>query len=97
MPFESRTAVIDRVTKETTIKLSLSLDGGELPELERLENGETNGETAKRHAYQKSKLQHIDIDTGIGFLDHMLHALAKHAGWSLWVRCRGDLYSTWDE
>ena len=25
----------------------------------------------------------------------MLHALAKHAGWSLSLRCRGDLHSTW--
>ncbi|KAJ2803297.1 imidazoleglycerol-phosphate dehydratase, partial [Coemansia guatemalensis] len=27
--------------------------------------------------------QKIDIDTGIGFLDHMYHALAKHGKWSL--------------
>jgi imidazoleglycerol phosphate dehydratase HisB len=27
-------------------------------------------------------------------LDHMLHALAKHAGWSLRIRCKGDLHST---
>lgn len=31
------------------------------------------------------------IDTGIGFFDHMLHALAFHAGWDLALRCRGDL------
>lgn len=31
------------------------------------------------------------IDTGIGFLDHMLHALAKHARWDLVLRCKGDL------
>jgi imidazoleglycerol phosphate dehydratase HisB len=24
----------------------------------------------------------------------MIHALAKHAGWSLRIRCRGDLHST---
>ena len=35
---------------------------------------------------------HIVIDTGIGFLDHMLHALAKHAGWKLEIKCIGDLY-----
>jgi imidazoleglycerol-phosphate dehydratase len=30
-------------------------------------------------------------------LDHMLHALAKHAGWSLALNCKGDLHSmfTW--
>ena len=31
------------------------------------------------------------IRTGIGFLDHMLHALAKHAHWSLELTCTGDL------
>ena len=38
--------------------------------------------------------QVIDVSTGIGFLDHMLHALAKHAGWSLALACKGDLHST---
>ncbi|KAL0135713.1 Imidazoleglycerol-phosphate dehydratase-domain-containing protein [Mucor lusitanicus] len=28
----------------------------------------------------------------LGFLDHMLHALAKHGGWSLDVTCVGDLH-----
>lgn len=32
------------------------------------------------------------IDTGIGFLDHLLDALAKHARWSLQVTCKGDLH-----
>ncbi|TPX46964.1 imidazoleglycerol-phosphate dehydratase [Synchytrium endobioticum] len=36
--------------------------------------------------------QVLDMDTGIGFLDHMLHALAKHARWSLSVKCKGDLH-----
>jgi imidazoleglycerol phosphate dehydratase HisB len=33
----------------------------------------------------------IDIRTGLAFLDHMLHALAFHAGWDLQLECRGDL------
>ncbi len=33
----------------------------------------------------------VEIDTGIGFLDHMFHALAWHAGFDLRLRCRGDL------
>ena len=33
----------------------------------------------------------IAIDTGIGFFDHMLHALAFHAGWGLELECDGDL------
>lgn len=32
-----------------------------------------------------------DVDTGIGFLDHMLTALAVHGGFSLYLRCNGDL------
>ncbi|OJA13038.1 hypothetical protein AZE42_04381 [Rhizopogon vesiculosus] len=36
--------------------------------------------------------QVIDISTGIGFLDHMYHALAKHGGMSLTMKCKGDLW-----
>jgi imidazoleglycerol-phosphate dehydratase len=32
------------------------------------------------------------ISTGIGFLDHMLEALAKHSGTTLSVACKGDLH-----
>lgn len=33
----------------------------------------------------------IRITTGLGFLDHMLTALAFHAGWDLTLECSGDL------
>ena len=33
-----------------------------------------------------------DIATGVGFLDHMLHALARHAHFDLKVRATGDLH-----
>ena len=33
-----------------------------------------------------------DIETGIGFLDHMLTALAKHGLFDLTVRAKGDLH-----
>ena len=33
-----------------------------------------------------------DINTGIGFLDHMLTALAIHGGFALEVSCKGDLH-----
>ena len=33
-----------------------------------------------------------DIDTGVGFFDHMLHALGRHALLDLTVHCKGD---TW--
>jgi len=36
--------------------------------------------------------QTIKVDSGIGFLDHMYHALAKHSGWSLTLKCQGDLH-----
>ncbi|KZV86540.1 imidazoleglycerol phosphate dehydratase [Exidia glandulosa HHB12029] len=36
--------------------------------------------------------QQIEISTGIGFLDHMYHALAKHGAMSLTMRCKGDLH-----
>lgn len=33
----------------------------------------------------------VKADTGIGFYDHMLEQVGRHAGISLVVRCRGDL------
>ena len=33
----------------------------------------------------------VDVATGIGFLDHMLSTLAKHARFDLRLRCQGDL------
>lgn len=84
-----RSTTLNRDTNETKIQLSLNLDGGALEELK--ESAAANGES-KSHAAQVSKSQTIDVDSGIGFLDHMIHALAKHAGWSLRIRCRGDLH-----
>ena len=60
----SRTAHIERTTRETSITLTLELDG--------------TGQA--------------DVETGIGFLDHMLTALAKHARFDLRLRCEGDLH-----
>lgn len=31
------------------------------------------------------------VSTGVGFFDHMLATLARHAGWTLTVQCAGDL------
>lgn len=35
---------------------------------------------------------HAEVNTGIGFFDHMLEALARHALLDLDVECTGDLY-----
>ncbi|KAL9601891.1 MAG: hypothetical protein Q9219_002244 [cf. Caloplaca sp. 3 TL-2023] len=93
-----RTAYISRNTNETKIQVSLSLDGGPLDILpaegDHFSNDGPNApenQTAKTHASQMTLSQQIWIWTGVGFLDHMLHAWAKHAGWSLRVRCKGDL------
>ena len=32
-----------------------------------------------------------DVDTGIGFFDHMLSALSKHSGINMDIKCKGDL------
>lgn len=32
-----------------------------------------------------------DVDTGVGFMDHMLELLAFHGNFDLKVRCKGDL------
>ena len=61
----SRTSQINRVTGETDVSLSLSLDG--------------IGEGVR--------------ETGVGFFDHLLDALARHGGLDLDVRARGDLYT----
>ena len=60
---EPRTATVERATKETQVRVELTLDG-----------------TGR-----------ADVSTGVGFLDHLLTALARHARWDLDLRCTGDL------
>ena len=57
-----RTAAIERKTAETDIRLTLTLEGAGLS----------------------------DVDTGCGFMDHMLTLFAKHGRFDLAVRCAGD-------
>lgn len=59
----TRTAVVERATRETKIELSINLDAG-------------GG---------------ASIVTGLGFLDHMLTALAVHGRFDISLRCAGDL------
>lgn len=63
MIYNMRSADISRKTKETDIKIELSLDGGE-----------------------------CEINTGIGFFDHMLTAFAVHGGFGLKADVKGDLH-----
>ncbi|MEE0620285.1 MAG: histidinol-phosphatase, partial [Prevotella sp.] len=58
-----RIAEIKRDTRETSIYVSLNIDG--------------SGKS--------------DIDTGIGFFDHMLEQIAKHGAVDLTVKAKGDL------
>ncbi|KAM4056295.1 imidazoleglycerol-phosphate dehydratase [Hirsutella rhossiliensis] len=83
-----RAAALARDTNETKIQLALNLDGGELPP----DTDSRLLDATTAHASQSTSSQTIAVNTGIGFLDHMLHALAKHAGWSLALQCQGDLH-----
>jgi len=59
-----RIAEITRQTAETSIQLTLNLDGTGIH----------------------------DINTGIGFYDHMLTALSRHSRIDLALHCKGDLH-----
>ncbi|KOS19653.1 Imidazoleglycerol-phosphate dehydratase [Escovopsis weberi] len=88
MSFPVRAAAIARDTNETKIQIAINLDGGSFP-------ADTHPkllEATSSHASQATKSQIISVNTGIGFLDHMIHALSKHAGWSLALHCEGDLH-----
>lgn len=75
-------AFVKRVTQETNIQLALDLDGGSVSVRESILGKE----------YASGDGQTIHVHTGVGFLDHMLTALAKHGGWSLILECIGDLH-----
>ena len=92
-----RSSYVERFTKETKTQISLCIDGGPLDVLpdshKAFESSSIPNQKEEHHACQSSATQHIWIWTGVGFLDHMLHALAKHGGWSLRIRTVGDLAS----
>ncbi len=79
---KARAARVRRETAETTVDVRLALDGG----------GGAAGEGGRADgAGASERAGAVEASTGIGFLDHMLHALAFHAGWSLQLKCEGDL------
>src|SRR2546422_3022985 len=59
----ARTATVSRVTSESSITVTLTLEG-------------------------RGK---ADVKTGLGFLDHLLEALSRHARFDLTLACEGDL------
>ena len=52
----------------------------------------TTGETAVSVSLHLDGAGDANVSTGLGFLDHMLAALAKHAGFDLSLSCEGDLH-----
>ena len=60
----ARTATVTRATRETSITVTLVLEGA----------------------------GKADVKTGLGFLDHMLEALSRHARFDLSLKCEGDLH-----
>jgi imidazoleglycerol-phosphate dehydratase len=58
-----------------------------------MRTAEIRRETKETKVYVSLNLEggDLEIDTGIGFFDHMLHALLFYAGFGGAVRCQGDL------
>lgn len=59
-----------------------------------MRTAEINRETKETKIYVNLNLDggELELDTGIGFFDHMLHALLFYAGFGATVKCRGDLH-----
>ncbi|HZA25459.1 MAG TPA: imidazoleglycerol-phosphate dehydratase HisB [Dehalococcoidia bacterium] len=64
---QSRTASLERTTGETSISVSVDLDGQ----------------------------GHYQVDTGNGFLDHMVSQLARHGLFDISLQARGDVHVGW--
>lgn len=58
----------------------------------RAEVTRTTGETDVRVSLSLDGSGHVEADSGVPFLDHLLSALGKHARFNLSLRCRGDLH-----
>lgn len=62
---------------------------------EKIRKGEIRRETRETDIYVLVELDGrgaVDIDTGIGFFDHMLTALSVHSGISMTIKVKGDLH-----
>ena len=63
-PTSGRVGTVERTTKETSISVTVNLDGTGT----------------------------YDVDTGIGFLDHMLEQLSRHSLIDITLKAEGDLH-----
>ena len=61
------------------------------PSPRRVEFGRTTGETEIKVTLDLDGEGRAEVESGIGFLDHMLTSLAKHARFDLRLSCQGDL------
>ena len=55
------------------------------------EKKRTTAETSVRVSVNLDGVGDSKIETGVGFFDHMLTLFAKHGGFDLAVKCKGDL------
>lgn len=62
--------------------------------MDKIRRGEITRKTRETDIYIVTELDgkgNSDIDTGVGFFDHMLTALSKHSGISMTIKVKGDL------
>ena len=59
------------------------------------DSGQTHRETAETNITARIVLNgsgSANVNTGVGFLDHMIAQLAKHSGMDVWLSCTGDTH-----
>ncbi len=62
--------------------------------MDNIRKGKITRKTRETDIYILTELDgkgNSDIDTGVGFFDHMLTALSKHSGISMTIKVKGDL------
>ena len=89
----SGNAEVSRETGETRVTVRLALYGGDELRTRTDDPGARAGgeepSPGMREARERDAAP-VRVRTGVGFFDHMLHALAFHAGWALDLVCDGD-------
>ena len=101
----AKTAHLYRNTKETSIQIAVDITGKSNFNFDKTDNqfkslfesqphlNKSPWEIPTNESLNLSKdKQFIYVNSGIGFLDHMISALFKHANWSIILECIGDTY-----